>query len=110
MAVWEILLQILFNIRMRFKDHCCKKLLDNTMEFTLLLPITPGFDKCIVIGVIYRWEGRTWLKQFQQRNCQVMRRVVIGKYFTFGQQSNGVHWNESKLIDTAQDNSFYTFD
>jgi hypothetical protein len=82
MAVWAILLHILFNVRMKFKEHWCRKLLENTSEFALLLPITPSFEKCVVVCVIFRWGGRIWMKQFQERNCLVMQRVEIGKYYT----------------------------
>jgi hypothetical protein len=44
MAVWAILLHILFNMRMQFRDHWCKKLLENTKDFTLLLPISPTLE------------------------------------------------------------------
>jgi hypothetical protein len=90
MAVWAILLHILFNVRMQFRDHWCKKLLENTKEFTLLLPISPTLEKCLAVCVIFRWEGRIWMKQFQEHHCQVMERVVIGKYYTFGQPSKGL--------------------
>ncbi len=66
---------------MQFKDHRHKKLLENMIEFTLILPIMPALEKSIVVCVIYQWEGRIWMKQFQEQNCEAMSWVAIGKVF-----------------------------
>jgi hypothetical protein len=39
--------------------------------------------KCLIVCVIYLWEGQIWMKEFQECSCQVMVRVAIGKYYTF---------------------------
>jgi hypothetical protein len=68
---------------MQFKDHWCNKLLENTKELALLLalllPMTSTLKKCIVVGVIYQWEGRTWMKPFQEQNYKAMPRVPTRK-------------------------------
>jgi hypothetical protein len=51
MVVWALFLHILFNVQMQFRDRWCKKLLENTKESTLLLPISPT-----LVCVIFRWE------------------------------------------------------
>jgi hypothetical protein len=76
-------MHIIFNVQMQFKDHWCNKLLENTKELALLLalllPMTSTLKKCIVVGVIYQWEGRTWMKPFQEQNYKAMPRVPTRK-------------------------------
>ena len=98
MAIWAIVLHILFNVRMTFKNHWCKRFLTNTKEFALLLPVTPTFDKCIVVCVVYRSGGKIFLKQFQKHNCQAMPPVSIGKFFTLDDTSHDRLRGKQKMV------------
>jgi hypothetical protein len=66
---------------MRFKDHWCKKLLENTKEIALLLPMTPTPETFTLACVLGRWESRIWQKQFQDRKLSSNAPNCHGKIF-----------------------------
>jgi hypothetical protein len=81
-----LLLHLVFNTKLEFKQHWAKPLLQNTEEIALLLPCSLAWEMSILVCFIYQHDGYVWVKQFQELDCMVGLPFKIGNYYTKAQQ------------------------
>lgn len=71
-SVMALLLHLLFNVRVAYKNHWAMKFLKQTKEFILLVPGN--------VGVVFRVDEKIDMQQFSASSVEVKRPIRIGHF------------------------------
>jgi hypothetical protein len=79
-SVMSLLLHLLFNVRVAYRNHWAMKFLKQTKEFVLLIPGNSEKTYARAIGVVIRVEEKIVLRQFSETSNEVERPIRIGHF------------------------------